>query len=623
MVLVLAIKTPFPSTSINQKLTLVAPKEATNGGNHTTIMKLKYYHYPGVVSLGVLALMGIALLSPTMPNNTSAALTTTAGVAITANAEATVAISVDDQVSIDLTPTSSSTGVFNSGTSRLKVATNNTSGYAIYLGTVDETGNLAPILQGSQDKAITPVVDDTIGSSFSTNTWGYNLSRVAESGDATDTVNAANLSYNAVPSSSQTVYTTDSANLENNDEYDLTFGVNIDNTLPAGTYTNSVLVSVVANPITISELSQLTYMQDMTTSICEHTPMPTTLNGQEVTATKQLVDTRDGKKYWVAKLRDGNCWMVQNLALNLGIAPDTETEAELGKFVSKLTPADSDVEDEVLMTTSTLVIPSDDMTNPARFGAESGGVVSQTSTYSWTFGKIVAGAPNNLTCLRSPSYSSTENIVSLCAEKGYFDVADSSWKATLTAGNGSLTLPDGTIFTGFVAANSTEKTYDAHYTFGNYYQWNTATAGSGIDIIERDKNAEVSICPNGWQLPITSMTNDKLPTMYDKSFDKLLSFYGYTTDKYSTSPTDPASNNFAPMINTPDSNIVLNALHFVRAGTIHFTSGLTFIGQNADYWTGTASTSTAIFAFRSNQGTVQPMYDLRRRDGIPVRCVAR
>ena len=31
----------------------------------------------------------------------------------------------------------------------------------------------------------------------------------------------------------------------------------------------------------------------------------------------QLMDTRDGKMYWVGKLPDGNCWMTQNLDLDL------------------------------------------------------------------------------------------------------------------------------------------------------------------------------------------------------------------------------------------------------------------------------------------------------------------
>lgn len=46
----------------------------------------------------------------------------------------------------------------------------------------------------------------------------------------------------------------------------------------------------------------------MTASICQ--------DSQEHD-TKQLVDNRDGKTYWVAKLKDGNCWMTQNLDLDL------------------------------------------------------------------------------------------------------------------------------------------------------------------------------------------------------------------------------------------------------------------------------------------------------------------
>ena len=49
-------------------------------------------------------------------------------------------------------------------------------------------------------------------------------------------------------------------------------------------------------------------MQEMTSSICENSPQ---------LATKQLRDIRDGKYYWVTKLADGNCWMTQNLDLDL------------------------------------------------------------------------------------------------------------------------------------------------------------------------------------------------------------------------------------------------------------------------------------------------------------------
>lgn len=48
-------------------------------------------------------------------------------------------------------------------------------------------------------------------------------------------------------------------------------------------------------------------MQDMTSEICNNVTVPS----EQSTAT--LVDTRDNNTYTVAKLKDGKCWMTQNL----------------------------------------------------------------------------------------------------------------------------------------------------------------------------------------------------------------------------------------------------------------------------------------------------------------------
>jgi len=56
-------------------------------------------------------------------------------------------------------------------------------------------------------------------------------------------------------------------------------------------------------------LSDITNMQEMTSEIC---------NKADVGQSNILTDTRDGKKYYVTKLKDGTCWMTQNLAYNGG-----------------------------------------------------------------------------------------------------------------------------------------------------------------------------------------------------------------------------------------------------------------------------------------------------------------
>ena len=50
-------------------------------------------------------------------------------------------------------------------------------------------------------------------------------------------------------------------------------------------------------------------MQDMTSGICNNVTVPS----EQSTAT--LVDTRDNNTYTVAKLKDGKCWMTQNLRI--------------------------------------------------------------------------------------------------------------------------------------------------------------------------------------------------------------------------------------------------------------------------------------------------------------------
>ena len=54
-------------------------------------------------------------------------------------------------------------------------------------------------------------------------------------------------------------------------------------------------------------MADITYMQDMTSAIC---------NNASEHYSKNLTDNRDSKSYRVTKLKDGNCWMTQNLALD-------------------------------------------------------------------------------------------------------------------------------------------------------------------------------------------------------------------------------------------------------------------------------------------------------------------
>lgn len=72
-------------------------------------------------------------------------------------------------------------------------------------------------------------------------------------------------------------------------------------------------------------------MQDMTPELCD--------SWDEGYVTRML-DTRDGKIYWVGKLPDGNCWMTQNLDLDLSTS-------------TTLTPNDTNISSNWTPRTST------------------------------------------------------------------------------------------------------------------------------------------------------------------------------------------------------------------------------------------------------------------------------
>ena len=107
-----------------------------------------------------------------------------------------------------------------------------------------------------------------------------------------------------------------------------------------------------------SVLDNIAYMQDMTPTLCASAP-----EGD----TTQLVDKRDGKKYWVAKLADGNYWMTQNLELDLS-----------GRT---LTPADSDVS-------------SNWTYNGGWYNSANQGSIGSTVIQGWDLGNYVWTNPN-------------------------------------------------------------------------------------------------------------------------------------------------------------------------------------------------------------------------------------
>lgn len=564
--------------------------------------------------IGVCGLLALAMLFPIAPGRSNAlgedvALSAGVSTKTTAYLYSTISVSTTGAVDIDIVPKSN--GALNIGTAEVKVATNNTTGYTLYLSTADQTNRLNQIDSNLQytgstnanyiDSLKTTVsADDYLKSSANLNTWGYALTTGAANGDT---------EYNGITKSSgDVIHTVDSTS--SNDSYNLNVAVAVDTSLPAGGYRNGLVVTAVANPVTISGFRQIYYMQEMTASVCD-----SAVEGE----TGQLIDSRDNKFYQVAKLKDGHCWMTQNLALDL-------TAGET------LTSATTDVASDWTIPKST----ENDIPLP--------NTQDNTDTRSWNLGQIVLAKPTNssLCPTQNPATSGVEGenypnndqwnsaftgqkITELCAGT-YIDVSD-----------GWIANADASLYSATSSING--KNYDPHYLIGNYYQYGTATAGTGIGITGTAAtdatgagltNATGSICPKGWVLPKAGRNTSGTAESFgvgpgqsyeiDGSFQGLLSKYGYNTGWVANNGNGYMS------ITTGSERLDYSPLYFVRSGYVYPHSGsLRYAGNDSYVWSRTAYPGSNQHSYRLNFGTanVYPSNSSDRYVGFPVRCLAR
>lgn len=545
----------------------------------------KFINTAGFICLGSLTVLGLTFLTPTMYQESNAAATTNC---LTTNSDSclgrseqvtsdvgvvvmpTIAVGAQTTVTIDVTPKPTENS-FASASAKLAVTTNSTAGYSVYMWALNGSGDLQHV-NPTETSTITSITKPVTADNFDNNSWGYH---VIESDDTL---------YRPIPTDSNTaIITSDSSsNDAAADDYNIDFGVNVDSNLASGQYYNAVVFSAIANPIAISSLYELRYMQDMTGSICENTPYDTYGNFDPTQAdpmspvTKQLTDTRDGKQYWVAKLRDGNCWMTQNLALDLS------TE-------KTLTPADTNVTEDYTPLSSTRV---DDTptTTENKLSPMLGGSQDRTYTqqYSW-------GTWKNYVITDPISYTTCSgDTTTLCLSR-YTDVGDVDWKPNYVAQDNN-------------AVDETNKIYDAHYLIGNYYQFATATAGTGTP--NTQANAPSSICPKGWTLPRAGKSWAPLLN-YDTNngtFGNLLRAYGVAATSPSTAGSiaitlrnysnklDASSNidgtTATYNVTAGQFNIVSSPLYYVRNGNISTNSTFFYTGNYGYYWSRTSHNSS-------------------------------
>ena len=281
---------------------------------------------------------------------------------ITVNPSLSLSVS-SGTVSFEITPTQA--GSYNSATFNVYSSTNNVTGYTLTMSTNKVNLESNTVNPNTGANPTIPTITETqagiTAAQFEASTDSNILNHYG--------VSIAGANYNAMKASSQVKRTT-----ENNTSQDTTaiaLASKLDLLTVPGIYSTTLNFSLVANPIdpvqpypvdpcisnpncdatsgvTLQRAYELAYtaahkgmyeeitpgsntyqyinswngvqyqgngrdvrflIQDMTPEICA---AATAINSEAL-----VLDIRDQKSYWIAKLADGNCWMTQNLDLDL------------------------------------------------------------------------------------------------------------------------------------------------------------------------------------------------------------------------------------------------------------------------------------------------------------------
>ena len=255
-----------------------------------------------------------------------------------------------------------------------------------------------------------------------------------------------------------------------------------------------------------------------------------------------LTDQRDNETYAIAKLVDGRCWMIENLRLD-----------------------------------NTAMLTLANTNNPLNDGT-------------------------NVTLKHNYTDASTYNTLSATSSVAYnVDTAPDGWCTDNSAACDDQTR----LRTDNTASRVTNPTNSAGsmYSYGNYYNWYSATAGRGV---YSQASGEVvgDICPSGWELPYGDEVD---------SGNTPGGFY-YLNYKLNNDANVTDSTASKKLRSYPNNN--------VYAGYIRGAS-LSGRGSGGYYWSSLAvSSPSACYMSLSGSSVVPGTTANSRYNGRSVRCIA-
>ena len=272
-----------------------------------------------------------------------------------------------------------------------------------------------------------------------------------------------------------------------------------------------------------------------TRTICNGLTQASASGTRTLASVSALTDTRDNQTYAIARLADGNCWMIENLRL--------DNTAQL-----------------TILNTN----------NPLNDGTD-------------------------VTLKHNYTDAQTYNTLSASSNVAYdADTAPDGWcnSATAVCNDQSRLRTDNTANRVSYASGATMSANANLYSYGNYYNWYSATAGHGTHG-KSSGNTDGDLCPVGWHLPTGTSSGD---------------FY------YLNAYVNAGST-------SSDANLRIFPNNFVHSGNA-YSASLNNRGTQGLYWSSTAYSSSDAYRLDFSSTYVSnAAYGNFKYFGRTIRCL--
>ena len=595
-------------------------KKIVNGGGNNR----KKFNALGLKALRSLApLVVAAFLTPIAVGSLASAQNTYADTEVGANVTRpafVLYVTADPTVTLSLV--SMSSGVMSVGSSTVTTGTTSPSGYKLYIGMTGTSNSLINTTDSS--KVITSSGTFTNPVVLTNGTWGYAIAHEATSvlptngfEDSYSVISSATPTdgtFAAIPISTSPAQKIAQTYATGSQELEVFFGARVGYETATGAYTNTVLYTAIADDTPTHDISvaPTTVDNDGGHTITVATPLFTTVSNFErhvyqLTADEYAAVTRATNPVPVTdySAHEMTCSTLTTDALTMtctslaGTAGTHYIYVDIPYFSENYSTA--------------LTLHASDITGITTMQEMTSAICTNTTT----------GTTTSLTDTRDQkSYTIRKHEDGNCWMTQNLALGSTTADLTLTPSDSNITSGSFIIPTTAVQTSGSTSWGDAsnssnakhvyatgNTTYGNYYNWYTATAGTGLGTMSSTSassltNATDSICPKGWRLPDGG-------TSATKSWYALDVALGGT----GVNRTDTTQRN----------KFISSPYNFPYSGNYDYGGGVYLQGSYGIWWSRSAYTTAGqacLFHLDTNGYVLPQDYNLVGY-GFAVRCVGK